>query len=230
MLRSAALATAATLALAVHHPASATAVADVSTLWAVYMDGITDALGSFTAGIPGISVAMTGDASYNGAWWGNILTLQRSVDDGFATFDVAAAGGLTISNADPANIGGYINVREDVSGARPLLLSVSYPGLESASAIGSVTATGQDSMVQCATDSPGACVCAPDCGLSDYSEANFAIPILSVGDIYRIDYSSSIHVALTGDPPAALPEPPVSWGFPLLIATMVLSYVRHWRH
>lgn len=229
MLRPAALAAAATLALAVHQPASATAVADISTLWAVYLDGMTDAAGTFTRAIPGISVEPMGDASYNGAWWGNILSLQRSVDNGSAVFDVSAAGGLTITNSDVGNIGSYINARADASGARPLLLSVTYPGLESVSAIGSVTATGQDSVVQCATDSPGACVCAPECALSDYSESNFAIPILGLGEVYRMDYASYIHAELTGDPPSDLPEPVFPWGFPMLLGALGLPYVRFWR-
>lgn len=230
MLKSAALAAVGAAALWAPIPARATATVDIQTLWAVYLDGMTDAAGGFTRGAPGITVSMSGDASYNGAWWGNILSLNQSVDNGSQSFDLAATGSLEISNSDPANAGKMLNVRQDVSAANLLLLGVTYPGLESAAAMANVTASRQESDVQCATgNNAGACGCTPSgCGLSDYYEITFGLAIPGVGDLTRIDYAATVHADLTGDPPS-VPEPSFPWGLPMLLGTIMLPYVGFWR-
>jgi hypothetical protein len=156
--------------------------------------------------------------------------MKQSVDNGSQSFDASANGSLTISNSDPANSGKTLLIREDASGAYPFLLGVTYAGLESASAVGSVTAPHQDSMVQCGTgNDPGVCDCTPDgCELSDYSEASWGITIPDVGDISTIAYSSFIHADLTGDPPS-VPEPAFPWGLPLLLGTLAIPYLRMWK-
>jgi len=229
MFRSATLASAATLALAAYNPASATAIANVQTLWAVYLTGTIDAGGVFTEGTPGISVAATGDASFNGAWWGNTLAVKQSVDNGSQSFDVSAAGALEITNNDPANVGKFLNIRQDDSSGWVMLLNVGYPGLESASAIGSVTVPYYESTLQCATGGDaGACDCNPtSCEEADFAEQIYDVPITGLGSILTIDYLSTIHVDLVGDPP--VPEPRFPWGWPLLLGTIMLPYVRFGR-
>jgi hypothetical protein len=226
MFRSAALASAATLALAAYNPASATAVADVQTLWAVYLTGTSDADGVFTLGTPGISATATGDASFNGDWWGNVLTVKQSVENSSQSFDASAVGSLEITNSDPANIGRSLNIRQDASNGWVMLLNVDYPGLESASAIGSVTVPYYESVLQCGTgNDPGACDCTPySCEEADFAESDYAVPITGIGSILTIDYLSTIHVSLVGDPP--VPEPSFPWGWPLLLGTLMLPYAR----
>ena len=162
-------------------------------------------------------------------WWGNYLTLDQSVDNGARSFDVAASGSLTITNTDPANIGKTINLREDTSGAWLwFMLGIDYPGLESASAIASVTSPHIESTVQCSTGAdPGMCENTPTSSyLSDFSEETWGVPILAVGQVYVMDYSSSIHADLVGDPPPSVPEPAFPWGWPMLLGAVALPYVR----
>lgn len=232
MFRSAAIAAAATLALGAYNPAQATATANIQTAWAVYLEGLNDAAGVFTAGIPGISVTTTGDAHDGGGWWGNYLSLNQSVDNGAQSFDIAASGSLVIANSDPGNIGKTIYVREDTSGAwMSFMLGIDFPGLESASATASVTSPHIESTVQCSTGGgPGMCENTPTSSfLSDFSEETYGLPILSVGQVSVMDYVSFIHADLLGDPPASVPEPAFPWGFPLLLGAVALPYVRFGR-
>jgi hypothetical protein len=141
MLKTAALVVAGA-ALVAPLQASATATVDVQTIWAVTLDGTSDASGAFSRDLSGISLIGTGDVTtFGNSQGGHNLELIQSLANGTASYDVSASGSLEIVNNDPANVGKHIFAREAVSGGDDLTATVNYPAVESAFAVGTVTSS-----------------------------------------------------------------------------------------
>jgi hypothetical protein len=235
MLKTAVLVTAGATLLAPMQ-AKATAAVDVQTIWAVTLDGTSDASGVFSRDLSGISLIGTGDVTtFGNSQGGHNLEMIQSLANGTASYDAAASGSLEIVNSDPANVGKHILAREDMSGGFDLTATVNYPAVESAFAVGTVTSSdGFSSTVPCGTSgAPGVCTCSGDptassCGIGDYIENPLFLAITGVGDVLTLGYNSTIHADLTADPPS-VPEPNFPWGFPLLIGAIMLPYVRFGR-
>lgn len=227
MFKTLVLAGASALSLLVPSAARASAFADISAIWQVNFDGLN--INDSNQPVSGLTITPYGNASYSNGVASNILTLNRTLADGSATYTASASGGIRIQNTNIQHVGGSIVLRVDASGGRPFLTHVDYPNLESVSATSEAFAIGFiDSVVQCNTSGdPGVCECVDgQCFLDDFSEEVRFVDIPALGDTLDLSFSSLITASLNADPPPALPEPSSALVFLVGLWAVFVSYVR----